>query len=217
MEKSDYNKIAQKYIAAQDVFYKDHEDLTRQVLFQELGNIKNKKILDIGCGDGTDSLKLLEKGAEVQGIDLSKEMISAAKTKSKKINFQIASADKLPFKENEFDFVYSRFALHYLDDVDKAIKEIHRVLKKNGFAAILVPHPTGDYAFKNNPDYTVKELVSIPIYGNALDVVYPTHTLTEYLSPFVIKNFEIKTIREFLENPRKKTETGFIVFKLKKK
>lgn len=216
MEKSDYNKIADNYIKAQDVFYEKFSDITRQMLFEEMGDIAGKKVLDIGCGDGSDSEKIAQKGANVYGIDISKEMIKHAKAKHPKITFVVASADKLPFTDGEFDVVYSRFALHYLNNEEPAFKEIFRVLKRGGIAALLVPHPTGDYTFKSNPDYTVKELVSIPIYSNALNVVYPTHTLTEYLSSFVIKNFKILSIREALENPRKKTETGFIVFKLKK-
>jgi ubiquinone/menaquinone biosynthesis C-methylase UbiE len=50
-----------------------------------IGNVKNKEVLDVGCGTGRITLKLLERGAKVCGIDINSKMLQKAKEKNKKI------------------------------------------------------------------------------------------------------------------------------------
>jgi len=96
----------------------------------------NEKILDVGCGTGYTACYLAKKyGCKVIGIDASKKMIDVANKKAKKmqvdVNFKVANAHKLPFKDNTFDILIGESITAYLDK-DKAIKEYFRVIKPKG-------------------------------------------------------------------------------------
>ncbi len=103
-------------------------------------NIKEgSKILDIGCGTG-NLLYLLEKenkDLSLYGIDISKNMLNIAKTKLKKSNLILSSAENIDFKDDSFDIVFSTEAFHHYSDYSKIMNNIHKILKKNGRLIVL--------------------------------------------------------------------------------
>jgi len=98
------------------------------------------KILDIGCGNARNLKPFIEKGFECTGIDSSKELITIAKEQVHDAKLLQATATKLPFPDKSFDYVICLAVLHHLKpkDHEKAVKEIKRVLKPEGIAAIAV-------------------------------------------------------------------------------
>jgi len=102
-----------------------------------------EKVLEIGVGIGTDLVNYAKNGAIVSGIDLTEEAIRMTK-KNLKLrglkyeSLQIADAENLPFKDSSFDLVVSLGVLHHTPNMDKAIKEVYRVLKPHGKAIILI-------------------------------------------------------------------------------
>lgn len=96
----------------------------------------HKKILDLGCGHGTDSIVLENFANRVIGVDIQsyKEWKIL---KTKKIKYIKANASRLPFKDNAFDGVYLKDLLHHVKNVDAILHEINRVTKKNGKIVIL--------------------------------------------------------------------------------
>jgi len=107
-------------------------------------NLKNKKILDLGCGIGDITVYFALQGAEVYGIDVSNKMINDAKNLAQKYNvedsctFTEGAAENLDFKDNYFDFVFGNGILHHAN-IPKTMEEIHRVLKKDGKALFIEP------------------------------------------------------------------------------
>ena len=97
------------------------------------------KILDVGCGKGFllfDFTKVVP-GVEVYGLDISGYAIENSKEEIKD-RLQVGNAIKLPFEDHSFDFVYSITTLHNLHcyDLDKALREIERVGKKNKYICV---------------------------------------------------------------------------------
>lgn len=89
-----------------------------------------ERILDLGCGDGALTEKLVASGAQVVGIDNSPEMIAAARERG--LDARIMDARALPF-ENEFDAVFSNAVLHWIkDDPDAPIAGAFRALRAGG-------------------------------------------------------------------------------------
>jgi len=113
---------------------------------KSLGKLKGKKVLDLGCGTGRNSVKIAEKGAEVIGIDLSKEMLEIAREKAEKFNLNIQFieqdfSDKIKFKSEKFDVIICDLVFGHLKDTFPVIKEMKRVLKKRGIIVITDLHP----------------------------------------------------------------------------
>ena len=88
-----------------------------------------ERILDLGCGDGLLTAKLVAAGAEVIGVDASEAMIAAARVRG--IDARLCNAEALPF-DNEFDGVFSNAALHWVRDQDAMLAGVRRALKPGG-------------------------------------------------------------------------------------
>jgi len=97
--------------------------------------LNNKlKILDVGCGTG-DSLNYIAKLSKSQlyGLDISEKMLKIARKKlGEKAILKLGDVEKIPFKDKTFDYVLNTEAFHHFPNPNKTLKEINRVLKKNG-------------------------------------------------------------------------------------
>ncbi len=108
----------------------------------------DKKLLDVGCGGGF-FLKQAEKFTETFGVDFSSVALNNAK-KISKAELTLCSASSLPFKNNFFDFVVCLGSLEHFIDMENALSEMKRVLKKDGKILIYVPN-LNFILFKLNP------------------------------------------------------------------
>jgi len=106
--------------------------------FKLLQKFAHGKILDLGCGKGQAISKF--RNCQKFGIDISKNSIQIAKQEYTKINFQVSSVYKLPFKDNFFDFVYSLDVIEHLEHPEKMLIETKRILKPNGIFIIQTPN-----------------------------------------------------------------------------
>lgn len=97
-----------------------------------LGDIKGKKILDVGCGDGRLTEWLLMSGAEVYAADISGNMIKKIEGKFSKIKAFVCDIKEMPFEDNFFDLVISAFVIVHLKTLPEAFDEVYRVLKPGG-------------------------------------------------------------------------------------
>lgn len=116
------------------------------VEFLRKHQIREGKILEIGCGNGRDSFFFASQGFDVIGIDIAPGAIALCKKnkttfikkgmiKKSQIRFLIAKAEKLSFKEKSFIGGYSIGVLHNTN-LEKSLKELSRVIKKNGLVVI---------------------------------------------------------------------------------
>jgi ubiquinone/menaquinone biosynthesis C-methylase UbiE len=104
------------------------------------GYLKGTCILDVGCGEGITLEKLAARFPEgcVQGVDTEPENISICKTHA--LPVQQGSVYALPFADNTFDSVLFSEVIEHLDDPDRALREIHRVLRPGGRVVIVFPN-----------------------------------------------------------------------------
>ena len=99
-------------------------------------NLKNKKILDVGCGGGILSESLALKGAKVKGIDLAEGPLKVAKIREQKSNLGITyekiETSKLIKKKEKFDVITCLEMLEHVPDPEKTVKECSELLNDNG-------------------------------------------------------------------------------------
>jgi ubiquinone/menaquinone biosynthesis C-methylase UbiE len=111
------------------------------------------KMLEVGCGLGTDGAQFAEAGADYTGVDLTAAAIELARKRFELFGlegkFQTADAENLPFPDESFDLVYSHGVLHHTPETGKAIQEIHRVLRRGGRAVVMLYH-RGSYNYRVN-------------------------------------------------------------------
>src|SRR3977135_3330645 len=88
-----------------------------------------ERILDIGCGEGTPTGRIVARGATVVGIDSSQDMIAAARARG--LDVRLLNAETLPF-ENEFDAVFSNAGLHWVRNHDALLDGVARALRRGG-------------------------------------------------------------------------------------
>ncbi len=102
------------------------------------------KVLEIGCGLGTDGAQFAQAGADYTGVDLTEAAVELARRRFEMFGipgeFQTADAEQLQFADNTFDLVYSHGVLHHTPETEKAIGEIHRVLRPGGRAVVMLYH-----------------------------------------------------------------------------
>src|SRR3972149_6664147 len=109
-------------------------ELGKKVMKKEVEYVYNElrsceKILDVGCGIGSFEQNL--PSLNIVGLDSSKEMLEEARKRSDK-TFVLGNAKHMNFKESTFDAVFTVATLEFLDDYQKAIREIARVTKQHG-------------------------------------------------------------------------------------
>lgn len=141
---------------------KGHRPVGEQAI--ELMNVpRDARVLDVGCGNGWASRLLAEKARDgrVVGIDIADEMIGIAQESSasfSNIEFQVASAEKLPFSADEFTRAFSMESLYYYDDMPGALREIKRVLAPGGLFVAVV-----DLYGENIPSHQWVNQLKVPV------------------------------------------------------
>ena len=157
---ADYDKIAKQYVErrADKSRFDYNRDIEVPAMIKMVGNVKNKVILNLGCGFGDHSKKLSQKGAKkIIGLDLSKELIKSANQQNvPNCEFEVGNMDKkLKYKNNSFDLVISGLALHYVENVKQLFSEVNRILKKNGTFVISTGHPIFDL-LSESPNHRIQ-------------------------------------------------------------
>lgn len=121
--------------------YLDHQPWVRPA-FAQLGDIRGKRILDLGCGHGMAAIVMARRGAKVTVCDLStgycKEVRKRAAANNVNIEVVAADAEQLPIADNTFDAIWGHAVLHHLD-VHVAAREVSRVMRPHGFAVFSEP------------------------------------------------------------------------------
>ena len=107
-------------------------------------NASGLKVLEVGCGLGTDGAQFARAGADYTGVDLTEAAVELARKRfavsGLRGRFQTADAENLAFENESFDLVYSHGVLHHTPDTGRAVNEIWRVLRPGGRAVVMLYH-----------------------------------------------------------------------------
>lgn len=236
-----YDNIIKKFIDDRTFGFSFNKHIEMPAMFKLVNNIKNKKLLDLGCGFGAHAKHYSKKGARVTGIDSSKKEIEYAKQQNiRNTHFFVYDINKkLPFKDKEFDIITCSLVLDYIKNLNKIFQETYRTLKKQGFMIFSIPTPI--FCQEEPIAGMLKKKNSRQIFGNyfkrrkivhkwwgEFEITLYHKPLEDYFSAFLKAGF---TLIEFKEpkpipsskkiNPVKYKFTSrnpyFLLFKLQKK
>ena len=126
------------------------DEMNNPATLRMVGNVKDKQLLDLSCGEGYNTRILAKKGARVIGVDFSREMIKLARQREKRDRLSIKyyvsdAADLKEFESECFDVVTCFMALMDIERYEDAISQVGRVLKKNGRFVFSITHPCFEY------------------------------------------------------------------------
>jgi SAM-dependent methyltransferase len=117
----------------------------------DFAGARGLRVLEIGCGLGTDGAQFAKAGADYTGVDLTDAAIDLARQRFEGSGlpgeFRVTDAENLDFADESFDLVYSHGVLHHTPDTARAVQEIHRVLKPGGRAIVMLYH-RGSYNYR---------------------------------------------------------------------
>lgn len=169
-----------------------------------LGNLRGKKVVEIGCGGAQCGIAMAKKGAIVTGIDQSEEQLKFAKNladKNKtKIQFIKGSFQDLKkLKSNTYDIAFSAFAFQYSPNLLKLFNQIYRILKKGGIFVYSLDHPF--FSIINPKTLKIKKSYFetgkyIEKMEKGADFVGYNHTISELFNPLVETGFFVEKIIE---------------------
>ena len=143
-EKEFHNKLhSKKNSRFENIFYKALSNLFDDFYDYLKNHIKNKDVLDYGCGVGTITEKVINyEPKNISGIDISDKSISIAKKRSKELNlniqYQVQNCEATTLSSESFDVIYGSGILHHLD-LAKSTMELNRLLKINGSMIFMEP------------------------------------------------------------------------------
>ena len=123
------------------------------------------RVLDACCGTGDLAMAAVDAGARVTGLDFSERMLERARRKSPEVDWVQGEALALPFADGSFDAATVGFGVRNLDDLERGLAELRRVLRRGGRLAILeITRPRGVLA----PFYRLWFDGLVPLLGKAL-------------------------------------------------
>lgn len=112
---------------------------------KEVLDLKGREALDLGVGSGEYALAFARKGAKVTGLDISQKCLDLVQEKARNegidLNLVRGSISDLRFLNRQFDMVFSSTTMHYVEDIEKAFKQVNRLLKNDGIFLLSVVHP----------------------------------------------------------------------------
>jgi len=163
---------AQDFWAASALRYEYHYHLPP--LFDHLSEASpNGRLLEIGCGMGDDTAQLVRRGFDVTAIDLTEPAVECTRRRlavcGLSADVRIGNAESLDFEDECFDVVYSFGVLHHSPDTARSIREVHRVLKPDGLASVMLYN-------RRSLNFAVHSLLRYPFDGSRTDPCPVEHT-----------------------------------------
>jgi ubiquinone/menaquinone biosynthesis C-methylase UbiE len=203
-------------------------ELIRPTLLEILGDLKDKKLLDCGCGSGYLTHELSLVAETVVGTDFSQNFVDLCKEKyghQNNLDFQLSDVtQKMRFEDNSFDVVLSKMVLQYVENINVFASESCRIVTKAGKVVIAVDHPfhrqfyyAQSLAGKTGPSFDglngyfsreAQTKTKIEKNGNKIDLTWYPKTISDYIEPFIdaglclAKIKEIGEVREGITIPR---------------
>jgi len=124
-------------------------DIGTEADLRLLGDLKGKRVLELGCGGAQCSIAFAKQGATAIGIDFSAEMLAFARRLCEREEVRVELrhgdlADLAFLRADSIDLVFSAYTFGYVEDLNLVFRQVHRVLKVGAPLVFSLPHPAYD-------------------------------------------------------------------------
>lgn len=132
-------------------------DLPTEAELRLLGDLKGKRVLELGCGAAQSSIAFAKHGATAIGVDFSSEQLLLARELADREEVRVElrhgdMADLAFLRADSIDLVFSAFAFGYVEDLNRVFRQVHRVLKVGAPLVFSLPHPAAHLIDDGSPD-----------------------------------------------------------------
>ena len=182
-------------------------DLGTERDFRLLGDLKGKRVLELGCGGGQNSVAFAKQGAIAIGVDISSEMLAFARRLADREEVRVElrqgdMADLAFVRADSVDLVFSAYSFGFVDDLSRVFRQVHRVLRTGAPLVFSLPHPAYhmvDGAHREEP------LLVRRSYFDRAPLVYERHgakfteyhhTISELHTSLVRASYHVDTLLE---------------------
>jgi SAM-dependent methyltransferase len=124
-------------------------DIPTEAELRLLGELKGKRVLELGCGGAQCSIAFAKQGATAIGVDFSAEQLAFARRLVEREGVRVELrqgdlADLAFLRADSIDLAFSAFAFGYVEDLGRVFRQVHRVLKVGAPLVFSLPHPAYD-------------------------------------------------------------------------
>jgi SAM-dependent methyltransferase len=124
-------------------------EIPTEVGLRLLGDLKGKRVLELGCGGAQCSIAFAKQGATAIGVDFSAQQLAFARRLCEREDVRVELrqgdlADLAFLRADSIDLVFSSYAFGYVDDLNRVFRQVHRVLKIGAPLVFSLPHPASE-------------------------------------------------------------------------
>lgn len=182
-------------------------DIPTEAEFKLLGDLKGKRVLELGCGGAQCSIAFVKQGATAIGVDFSGEQLSFARRLCEREGVKVELrqgdlADLAFLRAESIDLAFSAYAFGYVDDLSRVFRQVHRVLKLNAALVFSLPHPAYDMIDDDDP-YEPRKIrrsyfdrSPIEYEWNGIPFTDYHHTISDLFMALQRSSYRVDTILE---------------------
>jgi malonyl-CoA O-methyltransferase len=183
-----YDKWAPTYDGERNPLIALEENVTLDLI----GDVRNQRVLDVGCGTGRYCELLAKRGAKVVGIDPSSKMLECAKgkiTPDCKFELHLGKIEDADFPDNHFDLIVSALTLGHIPELGPVIKKVSRIIKSQGQLIVSDIHPYWPISGHDYAEFFDRS-------GQEYRIPEYAHLFEEYWNLFRKFKFSVEDVKE---------------------
>ncbi|MGC4893812.1 class I SAM-dependent methyltransferase [Micromonospora sp. DT31] len=165
--------------------------------------LSGRRLLEIGCGDGTYTMQLVDAFTQVEAVDIQRERLELFRDRlvadpvaAQKINVRELSVTELDYPDESFDLVTAIEVVEHIDDLDTALRQVHRVLIPGGRFALTTPNRW--FPFESH-GFLIRGKRYRPARGPFLPWIVPLHRRLADARAFTVRDLSRRLRRAGLE------------------
>jgi SAM-dependent methyltransferase len=181
-------------------------DIANESELRLLGDLKGKRVLELGCGGAQCSIAFAKQGATAIGVDFSSEQLAFARRlcdrEEVKVELRQGDLADLAFlRADSVDLVFSAYAFGYVEDLGRVFRQVHRVLKVGAPLVFSLPHPAYDMIDDDSEQPLLVrrsyfDRSPIDYQHNGIPFTDYHHTVSDLFTTLTRSNFRVDTILE---------------------